>query len=96
MEDAAAGLITFPGLAHRMETVGQSARSSSSTTARRPTPTRARQAMRPIPSSTGSSAAAEDGGIDSLADLFPRVAKAYLVGEAATISPRRSRASALT
>ncbi|OYX04315.1 MAG: UDP-N-acetylmuramoyl-L-alanine--D-glutamate ligase [Caulobacter vibrioides] len=45
-EEIAAGLMSFPGLAHRMEDVGR-------------------------------------GGIEPLRDLFPRIEKAYLIGEAA-------------
>ncbi|MET0338528.1 MAG: UDP-N-acetylmuramoyl-L-alanine--D-glutamate ligase, partial [Caulobacter sp.] len=84
MEDAAAGLITFPGLAHRMETVGiigsvkfvNDSKATNADAARQPMATNPRfywiAGGRP-----------KAGGIDSLTEFFPRVAKAYLIGEAA-------------
>jgi UDP-N-acetylmuramoylalanine--D-glutamate ligase len=57
-DEAAQHLMTFPGLAHRMETVGTlSAACASSTTARPPTPTPRARPCRAIPSFTGSPAA---------------------------------------
>ncbi|MDR3509324.1 MAG: UDP-N-acetylmuramoyl-L-alanine--D-glutamate ligase [Caulobacteraceae bacterium] len=84
VEDAATGLVTFPGLAHRMETVGhidgvRFVNDSKATNA-----DAARQAMSAYPRFHWiAGGRAKEGGIDSLEDLFPRIAKAYLIGEAA-------------
>ncbi|HVY33687.1 MAG TPA: UDP-N-acetylmuramoyl-L-alanine--D-glutamate ligase [Caulobacteraceae bacterium] len=81
--DAAEGLMTFPGLAHRMETVGvidgvRFVNDSKATNA-----DAARAAMSAYPGFFWiAGGVAKAGGIESLSDLFPRVRKAYLVGEA--------------
>jgi UDP-N-acetylmuramoylalanine--D-glutamate ligase len=83
-EDAAQGLMTFPGLAHRMENVGQIGRVRFINDSKATNADAARQALSSYPKVywiCGGQPKA--GGIDSLADLFDRVAKAYLVGEAA-------------
>jgi UDP-N-acetylmuramoylalanine--D-glutamate ligase len=82
--DAAEGLMSFPGLAHRMETVGfvggvRFVNDSKATNA-----DAARQAMSTYPRFYWiAGGVPKAGGIDGLGDLFPRVAKAYLIGEAA-------------
>jgi UDP-N-acetylmuramoylalanine--D-glutamate ligase len=84
VEDAATGLVTFPGLAHRMETVAvidgiRFVNDSKATNA-----DAARQAMSSYPRFYWiAGGRAKAGGIDDLTDLFPRIAEAYLVGEAA-------------
>jgi UDP-N-acetylmuramoylalanine--D-glutamate ligase len=83
-EDAAEGLMSFPGLAHRMETVGQLGRVRFVNDSKATNSDAARQAL----SSYAKvywivGGQPKSGGIDGLADLFPRVEKAYLVGEAA-------------
>ena len=84
IEDAATGLVTFPGLAHRMETVAvidgvRFVNDSKATNA-----DAARQAMSSYPRFYWiAGGRPKAGGIDALGDLFPRIAKAYLVGEAA-------------
>ena len=84
MEDAAAGLITFPGLAHRMETVGQVGRVKFVNDSKATNADAARQAMSTYPKFYWiCGGRAKAGGIDSLTDLFPRVEKAYVIGEAA-------------
>ena len=84
MEDAAAGLITFPGLAHRMETVGQIGRVKFVNDSKATNADAARQAMATYPRFFWiCGGRPKTGGIDSLTDLFPRVAKAYCIGEAA-------------
>jgi UDP-N-acetylmuramoylalanine--D-glutamate ligase len=84
MEDAAAGLITFPGLAHRMENVGQIGRVKFVNDSKATNADAARQAMSTYPKFYWiAGGRAKAGGIDSLAEFFPRVTKAYLVGEAA-------------
>ena len=79
-----AGLASFPGLAHRMERVGQKGRvlfvnDSKATNA---------DAAAPALSSFAriywiAGGLPKEGGIASLAGHFPRIAKAYLIGEAA-------------
>ncbi len=83
-EDAAMGLATFPGLAHRMETVARFDGVRFVNDSKATNVDAARQAMSSYPRFYWiAGGRPKDGGIDSLADLFPRVAKAYLVGEAA-------------
>ena len=84
MEDAAAGLITFPGLAHRMETVGQIGKVKFVNDSKATNADAARQAMTTYPKFYWiAGGKAKTGGIEPLADLFPRIARAYLIGEAA-------------
>lgn len=80
----AAGLKTFPGLAHRMEEVGRRGRvlfvnDSKATNA--DAAARALASFERIYWVAGGRA--KEGGIAGLADYFPRIAKAYLIGEAA-------------
>ncbi len=80
----AAALATFPGLAHRMEIVAQRGRvlfvnDSKATNA--DAAARALATFDPVYWIAGGQAKA--GGIETLADYFPRIAKAYLIGEAA-------------
>ncbi|WP_206454177.1 UDP-N-acetylmuramoyl-L-alanine--D-glutamate ligase [Aurantimonas marina] len=79
-----AGLESFPGLAHRMEEVGRRGRvlfvnDSKATNAEAAAPALA--AFPRIHWIAGG--LAKDGGIAALAPYFPRIAKAYLIGEAA-------------
>jgi UDP-N-acetylmuramoylalanine--D-glutamate ligase len=84
VEDAAAGLITFPCLAHRMETVGQVGRVKFINDSKATNADAARQAMSTYPKFYWiCGGRPKAGGIDSLIDLFSRVAKAYVIGEAA-------------
>jgi UDP-N-acetylmuramoylalanine--D-glutamate ligase len=76
--------MSFPGLAHRMETVGVLSRVRFVNDSKATNSDAARQAL----SSYGkvywiAGGQPKSGGIEPLADLFPRVEKAYLVGEAA-------------
>ncbi len=78
------GLDSFPGLAHRMEQVGRKdhvlfVNDSKATNA---------DAAAPALSSFGriywiAGGLAKEGGIEPLRSFFPRIAKAYLIGEAA-------------
>jgi UDP-N-acetylmuramoylalanine--D-glutamate ligase len=75
---------TFPGLAHRMEEVGRLGRvlfinDSKATNA--DAAEKALMSFRDIHWILGGRAKA--GGVEPLRPLFPRVAKAYLIGEAA-------------
>lgn len=83
-EVAEAGLLSFPGLAHRMETVGTLGRVRFVNDSKATNADAARQAL----ASYGRSfwiagGRAKAGGIDDLEDLFPRVVEAFLIGEAA-------------
>jgi UDP-N-acetylmuramoylalanine--D-glutamate ligase len=80
---AAQGLMTFPGLAHRMETVGAIGRVRFVNDSKATNADAARQALASYPKVywiVGGQPKA--GGIESLADLFGSVARAYLIGEA--------------
>tara|TARA_R110002167_G_scaffold15735_4_gene62541 strand:+ start:894 stop:2288 length:1395 start_codon:yes stop_codon:yes gene_type:complete len=83
-ETAAQGLVTFPGLAHRMEPVGTLGSVRFINDSKATNTDAARQALLSYPSVFWiAGGRAKTGGIDDLADLFPRVARAYLIGEAA-------------
>ena len=78
------GSTSFPGLAHRMEQVGRAGRvlfvnDSKATNAEAAAPALA--AFPRIHWIAGG--LPKEGGIASLAPFFPRIAKAYLIGEAA-------------
>ncbi len=82
-EEAAEGLMSFPGLAHRMETVGQIGRVRFVNDSKATNADAARQAMSSYPKFYWiAGGQPKAGGIDSLTDLFPRIEKAYLIGEA--------------
>jgi UDP-N-acetylmuramoylalanine--D-glutamate ligase len=84
--DAVDGLMTFPGLAHRMETVGRLGRVRFVNDSKATNADAARQAMSSYPKFYWiAGGVAKAGGIDDLKDLFPRIAKAYLIGEAANV-----------
>jgi UDP-N-acetylmuramoylalanine--D-glutamate ligase len=78
------GLVSFPGLAHRMEQVG---RQGNVLFVNDSKATNADAAARALASFTDifwiAGGKAKSGGIASLAGFFPRIRKAYLVGEAA-------------
>ena len=78
------GLVSFPGLAHRMEQVG---RKGNVLFVNDSKATNADAAARALASFTDifwiAGGRAKSGGITPLAGYFPRIAKAYLIGEAA-------------
>lgn len=83
-EAAVEGLLTFPGLAHRMEAVGRLGAVRFINDSKGTNADAARQALASYPSVFWiAGGKAKEGGIDALRDLFPNVAKAYLIGEAA-------------
>ncbi|WP_158913765.1 UDP-N-acetylmuramoyl-L-alanine--D-glutamate ligase [Caulobacter sp. S45] len=83
-QDAADALMSFPGLAHRMEDVGTVGRVRFVNDSKATNADAARQAMSAIPKFYWiAGGRPKAGGIDSLRDLFGRVEKAYLIGEAA-------------
>ena len=84
VEDAVEGLMSFPGLAHRMETVGVIDRVRFVNDSKATNADAARQALSAYPKVYWiAGGRPKVGGIDDLADLFGGVAKAYLIGEAA-------------
>ncbi len=83
-EAAVEGLMTFPGLAHRMETVGHLGAVRFVNDSKATNADAARQALMSYPTSFWiAGGKAKDGGIEDLRDVFPRITKAYLIGEAA-------------
>lgn len=81
---AVQGLLTFPGLAHRMEAVGHLGPVRFINDSKATNADAARQALASYPSVFWiAGGVPKAGGIADLADLFPRVTKAYLIGEAA-------------
>jgi UDP-N-acetylmuramoylalanine--D-glutamate ligase len=78
------GLVTFPGLAHRMQQIGRKGKvlfvnDSKATNA--DSTAKALASFSDIFWIAGGKP--KTGGIESLAEFFPRIAKAYLIGEAA-------------
>ena len=85
-EEAVAGLLSFGGLAHRMETIGRIGKVRFINDSKATNIDAARQAMSSYPKFRWiAGGRAKEGGIACLADLFPRVEQAYLVGEAADL-----------
>ncbi|HWQ86921.1 UDP-N-acetylmuramoyl-L-alanine--D-glutamate ligase [Brevundimonas sp.] len=78
------GLLTFPGLAHRMEHVATLGRVRFINDSKATNADAARQALASYARSFWiAGGRAKAGGIDDLEDLFPRVVEAFLIGEAA-------------
>jgi UDP-N-acetylmuramoylalanine--D-glutamate ligase len=82
------GLTSFPGLAHRMQAVGRKGTKSGRVLfVNDSKATNADSAARALASFTDiywiAGGRPKTGGIESLAGFFPRIAKAYLIGEAA-------------
>ena len=76
--------MSFPGLAHRMETVAIIGRVRLVNDSKATNADAARQALSSYPRMHWiAGGVPKSGGIEPLADLFDRVAKAYLIGEAA-------------
>jgi UDP-N-acetylmuramoylalanine--D-glutamate ligase len=84
MEEAAEGLMTFPGLEHRMEEVGRIGKVRFINDSKATNADAARQAMSSYPRFWWiAGGRPKVGGIDDLKSLFPRIERAYLIGEAA-------------
>lgn len=78
------GLLSFPGLAHRMETVGRLGRVRFVNDSKATNADAARQALSSYDRVFWiAGGRAKAGGIDDLSDLFPHVTEAFLIGEAA-------------
>lgn len=83
-DEAVRGLMTFPGLAHRMEPVARLGRVAFINDSKATNTDAAKQALASYPRVFWiAGGRAKDGGIADLAPLFPRIAHAYLIGEAA-------------
>ena len=83
-DTALEGLLSFPGLAHRMEHVGALGGVRFINDSKATNADAARQALSSYDRSYWiAGGRAKAGGIDDLEDLFPRVAEAFLIGEAA-------------
>jgi UDP-N-acetylmuramoylalanine--D-glutamate ligase len=83
VREAVDGLMTFPGLAHRMETVGTIGSVRFVNDSKATNVDAARQAMSAWPRFLWiAGGRAKAGGIEPLRDLFGSVIKAYLIGEA--------------
>ncbi|MFZ5721127.1 MAG: UDP-N-acetylmuramoyl-L-alanine--D-glutamate ligase [Pseudomonadota bacterium] len=92
---AARALQSFPGLAHRMETVATIGKVRFVNDSKATNADAARQAMSSYPRFYWiAGGQPKTGGIDDLADLFPRIIKAYLVGEAAPAFARTLKGKA--
>jgi len=78
------GLRSFPGLAHRMEQIGKQGEVLFINDSKA---TNADSAAKALASFDGiywiAGGKPKEGGITSLAEFFPRIRKAYLIGEAA-------------
>jgi UDP-N-acetylmuramoylalanine--D-glutamate ligase len=94
-DQAARALMTFPGLAHRMETVATVGKVRFVNDSKATNADAARQALSSYPGVYWiAGGQAKTGGIDDLEDLFPRVIKAYLVGEASSAFARTLKGKA--
>jgi UDP-N-acetylmuramoylalanine--D-glutamate ligase len=94
-EEAAEHLMTFPGLAHRMETVGTIGKVRFVNDSKATNTDAARQAMSSYPKFYWiAGGQPKIGGIEALHDLFGRVEKAYLIGEAAKAFARTLKGKA--
>ena len=79
------GLVSFPGLAHRMEQVGRKGRVLFVNDSKATNVDSTAQALACFSDIFWiAGGRAKTGGIASLARFFPRLRKAYLIGEAAT------------
>ncbi len=82
-------ILSFPGLAHRMETVGTVGPVRFVNDSKATNADAARQALASYENIYWiAGGVAKDGGIDPLTDLFGNVSKAYFIGEAAKIFAR--------
>lgn len=84
-QQVAAALATFPGLAHRLEQIGHVGRALFVNDSKA---TNADSTVNALAAFAGGihwilGGRAKEGGISTLKPYFPRVAKAYLIGEAA-------------
>lgn len=91
----ASGLASFPGLAHRLEGAGEIDGVRFVNDSKATNADAAAQALAAYPRVYWiAGGRAKDGGIESLEPLFPRVAKAYLIGESAPTFARTLQGAA--
>jgi len=84
VDEIQAGLRSFPGLAHRMEQVGRKGRVLFVNDSKATNADAAAPALSSFPRIYWiAGGLPKQGGIASLTSFFPRIAKAYLIGEAA-------------
>ena len=80
----AAAIASFPGLAHRMEEVGHIGKTAFINDSKATNADATAKALAVYPDIFWiAGGKAKDGGIESLAPYFPRIRRAYLIGEAA-------------
>jgi UDP-N-acetylmuramoylalanine--D-glutamate ligase len=80
----AAAIASFPGLAHRMEDVGHIGKTAFINDSKATNADATARALAVYPDIFWiAGGKPKDGGIESLAGFFPRIRKAYLIGEAA-------------
>jgi UDP-N-acetylmuramoylalanine--D-glutamate ligase len=80
----AAAIASFPGLAHRMEDVGRIGKTAFINDSKATNADATARALAVYPDIFWiAGGKPKDGGIESLASFFPRIRKAYLIGEAA-------------
>src|SRR3954469_20247551 len=80
----AAAIASFPGLAHRMEDVGHIGKAAFINDSKATNADATARALAVYPDIFWiAGGKPKDGGIESLSEFFPRVRKAYLIGEAA-------------
>ena len=85
----AAAIAGFPGLAHRMEEVGRIGKTLFINDSKATNADAAAKALAVYPDIFWiAGGKPKDGGIESLAPYFPRVRRAYLIGEAAHVFSR--------
>ena len=78
------GLASFPGLAHRMQQVGRKGKVLFVNDSKATNADSAAKALSSFPDIYWiAGGKPKTGGIESLAEFFPRIRKAYLIGEAA-------------
>lgn len=83
-DEIQAGLATFPGLAHRMEQVARKGNVLFVNDSKATNADAAAPALSSFPRIYWiAGGLAKEGGIEPLRGFFPRIAKAYLIGEAA-------------
>ena len=84
LKDIQPGLDSFPGLAHRMEQVGHQGRVLFVNDSKATNADAAAPALSSFPRIYWiAGGLPKEGGIEPLRSFFPRIAKAYLIGEAA-------------
>jgi UDP-N-acetylmuramoylalanine--D-glutamate ligase len=83
-KDIAAGLKTFPGLPHRLEEIGRKGRVLFINDSKATNADSADKALSSFPGDIFwiLGGKAKEGGINPLTHFFPKIAKAYLIGEA--------------